>query len=66
MPPAEDQLKGHAAVSGRGTNDAHAEDSQPREGRTEAPMELPTLELALPEPLGLLARELANLFVPLP
>jgi hypothetical protein len=38
----------------------------PREGRTEAPMELPTLELALPEPLGLLARELANLFVPLP
>jgi hypothetical protein len=29
-------------------------------------MERPTLALALPEPQALLARELANLFVPLP
>jgi hypothetical protein len=29
-------------------------------------MEPRTLALALPEPQGLLARELANLFVPLP
>jgi hypothetical protein len=34
------------------------------EVRTAVPMEARTL--ALPEPQGLLARELANLFVPLP